>query len=217
MANYQNFIASIEQAEGGYQNNPIDALGNTNSLGQLVGTNRGINAKVYEKYIGRPPSIADMKAITRQTALAIFKNNYWDRMKADQIQSQAIAETLVDHAINASPIYAPKMIQRIVGVNDDGKIGNITLNAINQYPEKELFIAFTNSRYAYYENIKNFKPTLYHEFIRGWKKRVSDMYNKHIAFLTNAIAYTTDNPIKTTATGALTLSGVAFLIYKILK
>uniref|UniRef100_UPI001F2088F0 glycosyl hydrolase 108 family protein n=1 Tax=Tenacibaculum piscium TaxID=1458515 RepID=UPI001F2088F0 len=62
MANYQTFQKKIQRAEGGYQILKTDS-GNYNSLKQLVGTNFGVSAKVYERNIGRPPSIADMKNI----------------------------------------------------------------------------------------------------------------------------------------------------------
>jgi len=61
------FMPSLKKAEGGYQNDKADN-GNKNSLGQIVGTNRGISARTYEGIIGRPPTVEDMKAITPKIA-----------------------------------------------------------------------------------------------------------------------------------------------------
>lgn len=107
MASYELFKSSLERAEGGYQN-LINDKGNYNSKGERVGTNHGISAKFYEKIIGRPPSIDDMKAITKFNAHLLFENEFWGKVRANDIQSQAVAEMIADHAINANPKVTAK-------------------------------------------------------------------------------------------------------------
>jgi len=178
MANFDSFISSIQQAEGGFQKFKADK-GNYNSLGQLVGTNHGISAKLYESIIGRPPSESDMRRITKSEALAIFKTRYWDKLKADYINSQAIAETLVDHGINAGVRSAGKLMQRTLNeigypVKVDGVIGlGETIPAINRADEKELFSKFNKNRINFYQNLSN-----YSAFGHSWTSRVYALIKK---------------------------------------
>ncbi|WP_299835493.1 glycosyl hydrolase 108 family protein [uncultured Tenacibaculum sp.] len=177
MASYELFKHSIEQAEGGYQNLVKDK-GNYNSNGERVGTNHGVSARFYETITGFPPSIEDMKAITKEEAHIIFKNEFWDRIKGDQIQSQKVAEIITDHAINAGVGAAAKVTQmalRSLGRNIkvDHSIGNVTLNAINATSEKALFEKIAQERIKDYENMEDFKS-----FGRIWTKRVYDLAKK---------------------------------------
>ncbi len=175
MANYELFKDSIEQAEGGYQNFKEDQ-GNYNSLGQRVGTNRGISARFYEEVIGFPPTKEDMLAITKEEAHILFKNEFWDKMKATEIKDQGVAETLVDHAINAGVGSAAKIAQKTLNkhfnksLSVDGGVGFNTLTAINSVNQKKLFQKISEARIADYKT----KPT-YYKFGNSWLKRVDDL------------------------------------------
>lgn len=79
----------------------------------------------------------------------IFKSLYWNKCKADDIADQSIANLLVDWAYNSGPSLAIRHIQRIVGVNADGIMGNITLSAINKRSPLPLFGALKQDRIAF--------------------------------------------------------------------
>ncbi|MFL0091439.1 glycoside hydrolase family 108 protein [Tenacibaculum maritimum] len=178
MANYELFKNSIEQAEGGYQN-IVEDKGNYNSKKERVGTNRGISARFYEGVIGFPPSVDDMKAITREEAHILFKNEFWDKAKADNINNQAVAETIVDHAINAGVGAAGKIVQETLNkyfgknLKVDRSIGNITVTAINSIDPSKLFEKLSVARLEDYET----KPT-YYKFGHVWKNRVYELAKK---------------------------------------
>ncbi|TRC64619.1 hypothetical protein FEA35_00180, partial [Mannheimia haemolytica] len=63
---------------------------------------------------------------------------------------------------------ASRMLQRAVGVADDGIIGNITLQAINAKSESDLLMLFNAERLKFYTKLRNF-PT----FGKGWVNRVA--------------------------------------------
>lgn len=179
MASYEVFKKKIKRAEGGYQN-LIDDRGNKNSLGELVGTNFGVSAVFYETVIQVPPTVADMKNITQNEAHFLFKKYFWDRIKADSIKSQAIAETFADHAINSHPKTSTRVMQRVLN-NDfkktlvvDGVSGKMTIDAINSVPEKELFNAFSKARIAYYNGLKDCV-----HFCPIWHNRVKELAKDH--------------------------------------
>ncbi|MDB0600662.1 glycosyl hydrolase 108 family protein [Tenacibaculum maritimum] len=143
MANFDSYIVSVKSFEGGYQDRGDDP-GNFNSRRELVGTNHGISAKTYQRWIGYPPSIEDMKNITLQIAQEIFKVWYWDKVNASSISSQEVAENIVDHAINAGVFSSAKIVQEVLNIHFnqslqiDGIIGRRTIDAINKTPSKEL-------------------------------------------------------------------------------
>src|SRR5574344_929698 len=60
-----------------------------------------------------------------------YKKQYWDVNKCDDISSQTLAEELFDFGVNAGPGTAAKILQRLVDVNDDGNLGEMSLYAIN--------------------------------------------------------------------------------------
>lgn len=175
MANYNLFKKSIEQAEGGYQNF-VEDKGNYNSLGERVGTNRGISARFFEDIMGFPPSIEDMKAISKEEAHILFKNEFWDKVKADSINNQAVAETIVDHAINAGVGAAGKIVQETLNkyfnktLVVDRSIGSVTVQAINSVDSKKLFEKISIARLEDYKT----KPT-YKRFGHAWRTRVYDL------------------------------------------
>lgn len=170
MANFNTYLPTLLQHEGGYQNHASDN-GNYNSLGQNVGTNFGISAKFYEGVIGRPPSVSDMKNITQQKAGQLYKNHFWDKISGDSIINQSVAEIIFDHAVNAGVSRAGSLVQKILKnefsktITTDGVIGVNTVNAINSVNPKTLFELIKAARISYYLSIGGV-------FAAGWVTRV---------------------------------------------
>jgi len=208
MANFLSFIPLIQAAEGGYQKYPNDS-GNYNSRGELVGTNYGVSAKLYEKYLGYPPTEQDMRNITKQEALNIFKQYYWDKLLADQINSQAVAETFVDMAINAGDRRAVKIMQRVLNdyfnknLQIDGIMGPKTLGAINSVDEAQLFELYNQARENYYRSLSSFA-----DWGRSWLRRIRILKNKFSNFFFD----TQTQKVKKTNIG-LVLLGIGLTIY----
>ncbi|MDP2687522.1 MAG: glycosyl hydrolase 108 family protein [Aequorivita sp.] len=194
MANFNSYIPLLLQVEGGYQANPDDK-GNFNSLGQLVGTFRGISARFYEGIIKRPPSIADIKAITKTEAENLYRVYFWNKCQADKINNQAIANTIVDHHVNAGG--GVKLAQQVLNdrfgysMFEDNGMGPITLNAINQVNPAQFVSIYNEARASYYRSIGNAT------FLNGWLNRLQKF------------AY--NNPGTTISTGAILLIGTFFL------
>jgi lysozyme family protein len=177
MANYNNFHSTVAFLEGGFQKKESDP-GNFNSKKELVGTNHGISAPVFEKWIGRVPTEIDMRSISKNTASLIFKSNYWNRLGADYIKNQAIAETLVDHGINAGVYASGKIMQQVLNDNFgmnlvvDGALGPLTIEAINSVNPLILFQEFSEARIVFYKRINN------SFWEKGWLKRVQVIADK---------------------------------------
>ncbi len=172
MANFSLFIPILSKIEGGYQNLAKDD-GNKNSLGQLVGTNYGISARFYEGIIGRPPTVADMKAITKDKAKALYKKYFWDDIQGGSLINQSVANLICDHAVNAGESPIGTIVQRIL-VNDfgkkitiDGDIGPQTAKAINSVNQQSLFDKIKAARESYYYSLGG-------SFLNSWLNRLKE-------------------------------------------
>lgn len=171
MANFQLFLPIVAGIEKGYQNLAGDK-GNYNSLGQRVGTNHGISARFYEGVINRPPTVADMKAITATTAANLIKKYFWDDVQGDLIHNQSIANIIADHAVNGGESPIGHIVQHVLnasfGMNliEDGDIGPKTALALNSVVDQfELFTQIKHGRAVAYANIGG-------EFLTGWLNRL---------------------------------------------
>lgn len=175
MASFETYLPLLQQVEGGYTNHPKDNgnwTGGKQGIGNLVGTNYGISAPVYAQWIGRTPTVQDMKSITKKIAQEIFKAWFWNKVNASAINDQSVANIIVDHAVNAGTGSAGKIVQKVLNTSFgfnlvvDGAIGNNTINAINSVDPYFLHEAIKQGRLDYYYSIN--QPT----FIEGWKNRL---------------------------------------------
>lgn len=169
MANFHLAYNLVLDHEGGYQNNPNDS-GNYNSLGQLVGTNWGISAPVYESFLGYPPSKFDVQNMSLNEAKAIYKERFWDDILGDQIRDQQVANIFFDGRVNHGRTGV-KIMQRILGVADDGVVGSLTLNEINYANPRWLFESYQEERRDFYYWLVENNGSL-QVFLNGWLNRI---------------------------------------------
>ena len=166
MADVKKLVPYIVKWEGGLVNDPDD-------LGGL--TNRGVTYKTYKLYCNKK-GIAAMEEglinLTIEQFTDILKTMYWDACKADRIESQSVANAIVDWAWHSGTVTAVKEVQRVLGVKDDGVIGNITLSAINSWSPLPLFGQIKQARIAYIERICNSRPAN-KKFKKGWHNRIN--------------------------------------------
>ena len=97
-------------------------------------TQTGLTLKAYAAWRtehGLPaPTKAMLRKVTYAEWLAILREKYWNRWKADQIQNQSIANLVVDW-VWGSGVYGVKYPQQVLGVKADGVVGSKTLAALN--------------------------------------------------------------------------------------
>ena len=147
--------------EGGFANVPGDRGG---------ATNMGVTIATYRSVFGEERTVDDLKSLTDIQWLHIFNTLYWNKWKADQIKSQAIANLLVDW-VWASGNYGIKIPQRVLGVSIDGIVGPKTLAAINGYPnQNELFEKLWHEREDFFKRIATGAQK---KFLRGWLNRLN--------------------------------------------
>lgn len=152
----------------GFANDPMDLGGATQT---------GVTLATYKTYCRKhgqnDPTVDDLKQIPYQTWLAILKELYWDRWKADQIDSQSVANILVDF-VWASGTTGLKKPQQMLGVVPDGVVGPKTLAAVNSYGPTTLFYRLKALRIKYVEDIVKSRPSQ-KKWLKGWKNRINDI------------------------------------------
>lgn len=172
MERHEKAIMFVLEKEGGYQAHPEDT-GNYNSKGELVGTNFGISAKVYEKYIGRVPGEDDIRNMPIAHAIEIYKKRYWDPVGGDLIKSYSVALAMFDWFVNAGRPAIMSM-QKVLRIRQDGIVGKQTIHHINQYEPEWLFNAYKKERIEWYKRLVDRKPRLL-KFFRGWMNRINSI------------------------------------------
>ena len=157
--NYQKCLETILHHEGGYVDHPDDPGGETNL---------GVTKKVYEEWGGTK----NMKDLTVEDVAPIYKKNYWDRVKGDELPS-GLDLCVFDFGVNAGTGRAAKYLQNMVGATADGAIGPATLRAVHAYVQIEglehAIGEYQHKRQGYYEGLKHFST-----FGRGWTRRVTE-------------------------------------------
>jgi lysozyme family protein len=149
MANVNILFPFILQREGGFVDDPADSGGATNK-GVTIGTWKQVG---YDKDGDGDIDVADLKLLSDNDVLTrVLKPHFWDRWKADQIQSQKIANILVDW-VWASGATGIKRPQALLGVQADGIVGNKTLMAVNFADPDQLFDALVKAREKHFREV----------------------------------------------------------------
>ncbi len=166
MADWEKIYSKTLKFEGGFQDDPKDKgnwTGGQVGLGILKGTKYGISAASY-------PNL-DIKNITVEQAIEIYRRDFWQAMHLAGIDSNRIAWKTFDIAINCGPETAAKILQRSVGVEPDGIIGNITLSAVNLSDQNQVLHNLVHWQQHHYLSIRN---PMNDKFFKGWMLRSED-------------------------------------------
>lgn len=156
MANFNDAIVKTLAKEGGAKF--TDIAGDRGGA-----TKYGISQAAY-------PNV-DIRNLTEQQARDIYKRDYWDRVRGDDLTSQLIAENLFDTAVNMGVRTASRLAQSMLNISPaDGIIGSASLGVINKQDEKDFIIHFTLVKIGYYANLCN-KDRTQSKFLLGWVNR----------------------------------------------
>lgn len=146
--------------EGGKVDNPKDPGGRTN---------QGVTQKVYDAYrrsIGKLEQ--DVYKLTNAERDTIYRRQYWDAVRGDDLPD-GVDFAVFDGAVNSGPVQSIKWLQRALGVNADGQLGTVTLDALNSTDNYDALVdAIVDRREAFLKALKTFKT-----FGKGWMARTA--------------------------------------------
>ena len=156
--NIQSYVLA---SEGGYVNHPRDP-------GKA--TNMGITIATLSAWRGTKVTNEDIRNLTQKEALAIYKAQYWDTVRADLLPL-GLDYLTFDYAVNSGPARAIKDLQRTVGADGDGVIGQKTLSKIREYIAangiQNLLNAYATRRWNFVQGLSTFST-----FGNGWRRRI---------------------------------------------
>src|SRR4030065_505169 len=121
----------------------------------------------------------NIKNLTIEQVKAIYKRDYWDKLRLDETRNQKIAEEILDISINCGWQTAGKFVQEAINllvtfqpIKVDGLIGEKTLMAVNSYSYPEAVVKTLNGiQFEYYRKIVT-RDSSQQKWFRGWLARV---------------------------------------------
>lgn len=156
MASFDRAIVKTLAHEGGakFTEDPTDRGG---------ATKYGISQRAY-------PNV-DIRNLTEHQAREIYKRDYWDRVRADEISSQLVAESIFDTCVNMGVRTGSRLAQIALGIEPaDGIIGSQSLEKINATDEQPFLSAYTIAKVARYAHICN-RDRSQTRYLLGWINR----------------------------------------------
>lgn len=152
---FDTYINRVLSHEGGYIFHAKDPGGETKW---------GISKRAY-------PNL-DIKNLTREAAVAIYKRDYWKAVKGDELPDP-LAFQVFDAAVNSGVGRATKWLQQALGTLPDGIWGPVTDQGLlwMDTPEKQRAIAlkYISTRLSFYTDLSTWST-----FGRGWTRRMAD-------------------------------------------
>ena len=188
-ASFERAQHLVKMAEAGYSSDRNDTGNWINVPGggqRFIGTNHGISAPVLAQYfkdkgINRLISKQDMMDLEYETALEIYKKDYWNAARLSNFKSQSIANVLYDECVNqgvgAALSDAKKSMENMGHETDE--IGSwkefhkeLTpkVNKMSTKEKKELFNQIKTERLERYEGADTWE-----EHGEGWQNRLNDI------------------------------------------
>jgi lysozyme family protein len=155
LTSFDEIIEITLEHEGGYVHDPKDLGGETNF---------GIAGRFY-------PDV-DIKNLTKEGAKDIYKKDYWDKNKVDDLPDN-LKHFFFDCCVNQGRGTAVKILQRAINAKGgnlkvDGGFGPGTKAALDKYtPELERCRMY---RVKHYMDIVTRKPEQ-ERFLFGWYRR----------------------------------------------
>lgn len=167
------FHASFERTvghEGRFSNDPNDNgnwTGGKKGKGELKGTKYGISANFYyNSHWLETCYRTEIEDLSLNQAQIIYFNDFWSPLGVVTDQSSAFYYQYFDAAVNHGVAGAHRILQRAVGVDDDGVIGPATLGAVDENAIDELPFMFISERMVTHGN-----SSTWSHHGRGWNNR----------------------------------------------
>lgn len=154
--------------EGGFSNNPLDRGG---------ATNFGVVQKRYDEYRrDRKQELRPVVMITQEEVKDIY-STYWRDAKCSYMP-EPLDLLMFDSAINHGAGRAIRILQRVLGCDEDGVAGRDTMNALHEEVVtmgiQHVVDAYLREREAFYDKIVQGDPTQA-VFMKGWMNRVDHL------------------------------------------
>jgi lysozyme family protein len=164
---FKQSLAFVLKDEGGNDDDPDDHGGRTS---------RGITQKEYNAWrLERHLPAKDVWTASAAEVTTIYHDEYWNPW-CDSFPT-GIDYMYFDIAVNAGPHEATVLLQRALGVADDGRIGPITRTTLKLANPSLLIDRYTQAKKAFYISLHNRK------YIGGWLNRCRNVHDNALNML----------------------------------
>lgn len=160
----EDIISAILLREGGFVDHPLDKGG---------ATKYGVTHETLESYRGHDVTVEDVKALTQNEARMIYRQKFILEPGLFVIKNDTLRALLVDMAVNHGPRNAVKLLQRALGVSDDGMVGEKTVAALGAMDAPSAYRKACAARVRFYGRIITNDPKQA-VFAADWMDRVAD-------------------------------------------
>ena len=178
--NFERVHPVVAEWEGGYSNHPRDSGGPTNW---------GITQARLSEHRGRQVSAEEVRALTYEEALTIFRRWYWQPLRCDELPL-ALALMTYNAGVNSGPSRGARFLQQTLNaqgfdLDEDGEVGPLTIAAAAACEDIARAVNDYSAIYEkFYRSLGNFSV-----FGRGWLNRLNDV-------TAQALAWSDDEPTK---------------------
>jgi lysozyme family protein len=124
IGNFAPCLSFTLREEGGFSANPRDPGG---------ATMQGITLETLRHFTGQKSlGVSDLKAMSTNLRDQIYLEGYWNPICGEDLPL-GFDLMVFDMAVNAGPATSAKLLQRVLHVEADGRIGPATRAAIDRY------------------------------------------------------------------------------------
>lgn len=192
--------------EGGYSNNPLDKGGETY---------RGITRKNFPfwpgwRFVDDAKPLANNAYVLKAEPLVrdFYYTDFFQFHKFHELNSVKVAAALFDFAVHGG--YSVKGLQTLLNnqfgekLVIDGKIGPLTIAAVNRANESKLVNAIMDWRKGYLDKVIQNNPSQ-QVFEKGWNNRLTS--------LSNVLGVVKENPVKSGLVVLLIVGLVGWFVF----
>ena len=171
MPSFDEAVRFVLQNEGGLSDDPADKDGMTH----FGITTYDLATAISDEIVPRDTNISNL---TKNQAIDIYKTLYWDELHLDKITAQSVSSKILDSCVNiglkGGIICLQRAIRSATGdlLDEDGILGSVTINAINDAPAASLLSAYRAELANYYRRIVERRPSQ-SVFLSGWLARAA--------------------------------------------
>ena len=158
-----DIIEAIIQREGGY-----------NDVSGDEPTNFGIKLSTLAAWRGTLCTADDVKQLSIGEARAIYRSQYLVKTGIQRIVNDDVRAAVLDAAVQHGQAEGIRVLQRALGVHDDGILGPVTLTAIPHLDGRRLAMRVLAEDFRLYGKIITAQPAKA-KFAAGWMDRKADM------------------------------------------
>lgn len=156
---FDDALAIVLRWEGGFSNHPDDPGGPTNL---------GVTQRTLSDLYGRSVDVDELRSLTPAGVAPLFEKHYWQECRCRDLPD-GLDLLVFDCAVNQGPGRAKRLLQRSLGVPEDGILGPLTMKAARIRDRIASIDEMTSQRAAHYASLQK-------RFHLGWFRRLSAIH-----------------------------------------